>query len=202
MLNGLMLVFEPIATWDRVSRARPGVVYVLATTVLPLLLLTGAAEAYGLMNWGKLLGEVPRIKIFTPAEAVGFEVIQFGLYVVVLLLSVKAINAIGATFHARHTYTQTFATVSYSLTPFFVLRFLDCLPAISGWVSWGIGMALTIAVLYHGVPRMMDPDPSHAFGLYFMSCLILVVSTGAVRLLTLWYLEGKLGAVRINLFGT
>ena len=58
-------------------------------------------------------------------------------------------------------------------------------------MSWAIGIILSIAVLYHGVPRMMEPDPSHAFGLYFMSALLLVLVTGLVRFVTAAYLQGK-----------
>ena len=58
-------------------------------------------------------------------------------------------------------------------------------------MTWAIGIVLSIAVLYHGVPRMMEPDPSHAFGLFLMSSLLLVLITGMVRFVTWWYLAGK-----------
>jgi len=46
-------------------------------------------------------------------------------------------------------------------------------------------------VLYQGVPRMMEPDPPHAFGLYLMSSLLLLFITGLARFVTAWYLQGK-----------
>jgi hypothetical protein len=168
MLNGLMLVFEPVATWDRLARKRPGVGYVLSVLVLPLLLLAALVEGYGLTRWGKFVGEVPRLKKWTLQETLLFQGGQLLLLLFFLVVSVKLINSLAAT---------------------------------SPWVPWGIGMALTIAVLYHGVPRMMDPDPAHAFGLYLMSCLVLVLSTGLFRFLTSWYLAGKFGELNINLFG-
>ena len=39
---------------------------------------------------------------------------------------------------------------------------------------------------------MLEPDPPHAFGLFLMSSLLMVVVTGLVRFVTWWYLEGKL----------
>ena len=37
----------------------------------------------------------------------------------------------------------------------------------------------------------MEPDPSHAFGLYLMSALLLVLVSGLVRFVTAAYLGGK-----------
>ena len=37
---------------------------------------------------------------------------------------------------------------------------------------------LSIKILYHGVPRIMLPDPPDAFGLYLMSALLLTMVTG------------------------
>ncbi len=62
---------------------------------------------------------------------------------------------------------------------------------MSPWISWAIGIVLSVAVLYHGVPRMMEPDPAHAFGLFLMSALLLVLITGLVRFVTGMYLLGK-----------
>jgi hypothetical protein len=109
----------------------------------------------------------------------------------VIFMGANLLKSIGETFHGRHTFTQAFATVAYSLGPLFLLRLLDAFQGVSFWVSWSIGIILTVAVMYHGVPRMMEPDPSHAFGLYLMSALLLVLVTGLVRFVTGSYLQGK-----------
>ena len=41
------------------------------------------------------------------------------------------VKSIGETFHGRHTYTQAFTTVAYSLSPLFLLRLLDAFPGVS-----------------------------------------------------------------------
>jgi hypothetical protein len=64
-------------------------------------------------------------------------------------------------------------------------------------LSWAIGIILSIAVLYHGVPRMMEPDPPHAFGLFFMSALLLALVTGLVRYATASFLEGKFPKLQV-----
>jgi hypothetical protein len=110
---------------------------------------------------------------------------------VVVLVGAAMVKAIGETFHGRHTYPQAFTTVAYGLSPLFLLRLLDAFKEISPWASWGIGIVLSIAVLYYGVPRMMEPDPPHAFGLYLMSSLLLLLITGILRYATAECLQGK-----------
>jgi hypothetical protein len=73
----------------------------------------------------------------------------------------------------------------------FLLRLLDAFPPVNPWVSWSIGILLSVTVLYQGVPRVMQPDPPQAFGLFFMSALLLTISTGLVRLVTACYLGGS-----------
>ena len=92
--------------------------------------------------------------------------------------------------------------MAYGLSPLFLLRLLDAFPSVPPWVPWSIGILLSIGALYHGVPRMMEPDPAHAFGLFLMSSLVLLLVTGLVRFVTWWYLEGKLpqaGSVHFRL---
>src|SRR5438445_2955591 len=173
MIKALLLIFEPIATWERIWRARRGCAFILLMYLLPTLVLISAAEGYGLYHWGKSRELGPR-KFYSIGEAVIFEFAQFLLYLGVVFIGTKLIKSIGETFHGRHTFTQAFATVVYGLSPLFLLHLLDGLKDISPWVSWSVGIVLSIAVLYHGVPLMMEPDPSHAFGLYLMGSLLLL----------------------------
>jgi len=191
MIKALFLIFEPIATWERIFRARRAMVTILAIYLLPLLLLTSVAEGYGLTHWGKSRGEVAWTKIFPVKEAVIFETAQFLLYLAIFFIGAKLIQSIGETFHGRHTYNQAFTAVAYGLSPLLLLRLLDALPGMSPWVTWPIGIVLSIGVLYQGIPRMMEPDPPHAFGLYLMSAVLLVLITGLARFVTAWYLQGK-----------
>jgi len=196
MIKALLLIFEPIATWEGIFRARRSMGFILAINLLPLLLITSAVEGYGLIHWGKWQGEVGRLRTFSPREAVVVEAAQVLLSLVVVFFGANVLKSIGETFHGRHTYTQAFTAVAYSLGPLFLLRLLDVFAGINPWVSWAIGICLTVAVLYHGVPRMMEPDPSHAFGLYLMSALLLVLVSALVRFMTAAYLGGKFPALR------
>jgi hypothetical protein len=192
MIQALLLIFSPTGTWERIFRARRSTAYILFIYLLPLLILTCAAEAYGLHVWGKNQGsEVVHLKHFPINEAILFEVAQFLLSLFIVFLGAKLVQSVGQTFHGRHTFNQTFRAVAYGLGPLFLLRLLDAFPAMSPWISWAIGILLTIAVLYQGLPKILEPDPPHAFGLYLMTSLLLLLITGLIRFITAWYLKGK-----------
>ena len=190
MIKALLLIFEPFATWERIWRARRGVAFVLFLYLLPTLVLISAAEGYGLHHWGWARELGPR-RSYTRGEVIIFEVAQFLLLVGIVLIGARLIKSVGETFHGRHTFTQCFTLVAYGLSPLFLLHLLNAVKDISPWITWAIGIILSIAVLYQGVPRMMEPDPPHAFGLYLMSSLLLLFITGLARFVTAWYLQGK-----------
>ncbi len=191
MIKALFLIFNPAGTWERIVQSRRGVGFILLTNVLPLLLLGSAAEVYGLHHWGKWRGMFAHLKIFPLEEALLFEAFHFVLLLAIVFLGAKLLKSLGETFHGRHTFTQTFTTVGYSLSPYLLFRVLDAFPWMSPWLSWLIGILLSIGLLYHGVPRAMDPDPPQAFGLFMMSSLLLFLITGLARFVTAWYLQGK-----------
>ena len=191
MIKALLLIFEPIATWERIRRTPRSLAFILLSFLIPIALLNSLVEGYGLVTWGKWQSDVGRTKMFTRGESIVFEALQFVLALLIVMIGAKLMKSLGETFHGRHTYTQAFATVTYGLSPLFLCRLLDGLPNVSPWATWAIGILLSIAVLYQGVPRMMEPDPPHAFGLYLMSSLLLFLITGLARFVTAWYLQGR-----------
>lgn len=191
MIKALLLIFDPLTTWERIFLARRTMTSILLIYLLPLLLLVGVGEGYGLVHWGKWQGEVSHVKKFPVREAVVIETTQVLLSLLVVSVGAQLLKAIGETFHGRHTYAQAFTTVAYGLSPLFLFRLLDAFPKIYPWVGWSIGIILSIAIMYYGVPRMMEPDPPHAFGLFFMSSLLLLLVSGLVRYVMAEYLLGK-----------
>ena len=197
MIKALLFIFAPITTWEGIFRARRTFTFILLAYLLPMILLVTVAEGYGLVHWGKWQTELARLKKFPVSEAAVIETTQFLLSVFVVSLGAKLIKSIGETFHGRHTYAQAFAVVAYGLSPLFLLRLLDAFSGVSPWVSWSIGILLSMATLYYGIPRMMEPDPSHAFGLYLMGSLLLLLVSGLVRYVTAAYLQGKFEKLQV-----
>ncbi len=190
MIKALLLIFEPAQAWDRVVKAQRSLAFVFFAYLTPMVLLSAAAEGFGLVRWGRAQKDMAYLKHFTIGEAVVYEVTNALLSFVLVLVAAKIIKALGETFHGRHTFAQAFTTVAYGLSPLFLLRLLDAPPSPGPWATWAIGIVLCVSVLYQGVPRVMMPDPPHAFGLYFMSSLLLVIITGLARFVTAWYLQG------------
>jgi hypothetical protein len=192
MIKALFLIIGPEAAWNRVALSRRGLGLTVALYLLPMMLIVAVAEGAGLVEWGRpQSGYLGGIKQFTTGEVFVYEALQLLLMTVILVVSAHLIKALGETFHGRHNYTQTFKVVIYGLSPVFLFRLLDVFPKMNLWIPWLLGITFTVKILYHGVPRIMQPDPPHAFGLYFMSCLLLTMATGVERFVTIGYLTGR-----------
>lgn len=196
MIKALLLVLDPAGGWDTIVQKKRSWPVILVGYLAPLWLIAFVAEGYGLVHWGKPRGVVAELKPFSNSEALIFELLQLCLMGVVVFVGARLIKALGETFHGRNTFTQAFTVAAYGLGPFFTVRILDMFPGVSSWVYWIVwvaGMFLAFMILYHGIPRVMLPDPPHAFGLYLTSCVFLGMVSGFMRFLTYWYLAGKFG---------
>jgi hypothetical protein len=191
MIKAVLLLLEPVRTWDQIALAERSVRMIFVIYVLPLLLLTSVAEAYGMMRWGDWRGEPLAIRQFSLHEAVGFQLVQLTVNFLIVFLGAKMVKNLGETFHGRHSYQQAFTAVAYGLGPFWTLRLLDAFPSVSPWATFIMGMVLTTVVLYHGIPRCMLPDPPQAFGLYIVGSLILALTAGLGRFLVWWLQQGR-----------
>jgi hypothetical protein len=195
VIKALLLIFDPAGTWDRIAQARRSFAFVTLVYLLPMLILPSIIEGFGLMHFGEWQQNIQRKKIFTAREAIIFEFVQTCLLFLVVLIGGKMIKSLCDTFHQRHTYTQAFTTAAYGLSPVLLFRVLDLFP-MTPWLPWMLGVLLMTTVLYHGVPRVMEPDPSHAFGLFLSTWLVLALTTGILRFATASFLAGKFPALQ------
>jgi hypothetical protein len=193
MIKALFLIFGSHSAWERVVEGGRGLAFVFAFYLLPMLLILAAAEGCGLMEWGKVQVHSGLLKKFSANEMVVFETAQLLLTLAVVAVSALAIKSFAGTFHSRHNYAQAFSVAAYGLSPLFLFQLLDAFPSISLWLVWAVGIMLALKALYHGVPIVMQTDPTHALGLYFMSALVVVTLTGMERFFTAWYLSGHFG---------
>jgi hypothetical protein len=196
MIKALMLIFDPVASWDGIVARKRGWLGIILIYLLPLWLIACVAEFYGLVHWGKPRGFVSELKQFNHSQALVFEILQLILMFVVVFVGAKLIKSLGETFHGRNTFDQAFTVTAYGLGPVFTMRIFDIFPSVSGWMywaTWGVGALMTFAILYHGVPKVMLPDPPHAFGLYLTSTTFLLMVSGLIRFLTFSYVAGKFG---------
>jgi hypothetical protein len=196
MIKALLLIFCPVATWEQIVADRRRWSGLFWAYLLPLLFLVSLVEGYGLMRWGKarLVQLAPRP--LPLSEALVFETVQILLSVSVVFVGAVLVKMLAETFRNRQSFNQAFTLTVYGLSPVFVLRLFNVFPLSSPWIFWAdwiLGVILAFWILYWGLPRVMKPDPSHAFGLYLVSTLLLAMISGISQLLASAYLQGRLG---------
>jgi len=192
MIKTILLIFRPVPTWEKIAREQRGVLFILALVVLPLMAAASVGEVYGLTHWSKHYRELGAANTLPLATAIDYAVIQFLLSLFVLFCDAQVLKALGETFHSRHSYSRAFMTLAYSLGPLFLFRLSHSVPFLQWWMVWFAGICLTLAVLYCGLVRVMQPDPTHALGLYFMTAGLLVVTTFLGQLVASLVLKSKL----------
>jgi hypothetical protein len=191
MIKVFFLIFEPGPAWEKIAQSGRGFAYILSIYLLPFILLVTAVEGWGLDHWGKWQPKFQKLKEFSTHEVVVYEGLQFVLLLGMVLIAALLILRVCQTFHGRNTYAQAFTLAAYAFSPIFLLRLLDAVPTMNPWVSWGGGMALVIWILYQGIPRVIQPDPTHAFGLYLSAIFVIALTSGVVRLVTAMFLLGQ-----------
>lgn len=190
MIKAFFLIFEPGVAWHRIAQARRGFAFILCLYLLPMIFLATAVEGWGLARWGKWQPKFQKFKEFSTHTVVTFETIQTVLLLLMVFVSALLLLKISQTFQGRRNYLEAFTIMAYGYSPLLLLRLLDAGPLVSPWATWVIGLMLTIWILYQGIPRVMQPDPTHAFGLYFSAVFVVALTSGMARLLTALYLLG------------
>ena len=193
-----MLIFDPAGAWEKIESGPKSAVRVFLFFLLPLMLLSAAAESWGLLHFGlerSPLADLPARSIrVSPQLALRYEATQLAFGLVIVFGGALLYRKIGEGFHRRHSYTETFITLAYSVSPLFIFRIFDAVPQINTWICWGVGITLSIAVLYRGIPRIMKPDPSNALGLYLVCSLLLIVVSGLSHFFANLVLQEKIMA--------
>ncbi len=190
MIKVFFLIFEPAMAWEKIALARRGYAFIWATYLLPFVLLVTAAEGWGLEHWGKWQPKFQIIKTFTLHEVMAYELCQFFVLLGMVLICALLILRVSQTFHERNKYLQAFTLTAYGFAPILLIHLLDVAPGMNPFATWGIGVAFTVWILYQGIPRVLQPDPTHAFGLYLSTIIVIVLTTGLARLMTAMYLLG------------
>ena len=195
MIKALYLIFKPADAWVGILQSQRRAGFLLAFYFLPMVLIASAAEGFGLMEWGRHQANIHRIHKFTFHEMMVYEMARFALAWLIIVVFAVLIKMFGDTFRERNSYRQAFTLAIYGISPIFLLRLLEAVPGLNSWVPWGIGIALSMEVIYRGIPGVLEPDPPNAIGLFFMISLVLVAITGLEQFMTNWYLTGHIRAL-------
>src|SRR4051812_28900122 len=133
MIKTILLLVAPIHTWEGIFQARRSVGFVLVTFLVPMLLLGCFVEGFGLVHWGKVQGEFSRQVAFKRGDAAVFEVLQFLVLLILVLVNAGLLKSTCGTFQGRQTFEQGFRAIAYGMGPYLLLRCLDAFSAVTPW---------------------------------------------------------------------
>jgi Yip1 domain len=191
MITALFLIIEPGATWTGIAQAKKSSRWVLALYLLPTLVLSISGELYGLLEWGRRQKVIEGVKHITCDEALQYAAAQLVMSLLAVFFGALLLRAAGEDLHGRRGFSKCFTLVAYTLSPLFLVRLLDAFPAVSPWITFGVGITLSVAVFYSGLPRLLESETIHAFAFFSTGAVLLVMIAGLSRLVTWLVLEGK-----------
>ena len=191
VLKEIVFVLHPAMTWQRIADNPRSWFSVFVKYLMPMFLLLAWADGFGLILLGRQqLAEGMTINRFSFPRVVVFELIQWLLNLLLIFICAACVTAFGNACHRRTRMGQSLVLLLHAFGPMLLVQMLNGFPEINVWVTWIIGITLSLCVLYHGVPRIMQPDTPSAMGLFFSSALTLFLLTLVVRLLTYLYIIG------------
>ncbi len=192
MITVLLLIFDPTDTWERIEKARRSVLSAVILYLVPLFLVCLTVEGLGLTQLGRTFGPLDRRVEVSLSMAIAYETVHAVSILAIAFGGASLLKRTAASFHSRCSYQQCFVTLAYSLGPLLLLRVVDGWPEINTWICWGIGVLLSVSLLYRGIPRVLRPDPSNALGLYLFASVLLIIATGLAHFLATLVLNEKI----------
>lgn len=192
MIESIQLIFAPFQAWEKITASRRGFVRILALYLLPLMIGGVALESYSLVRWGETRGEIEyRVKV-PEQTAIRYGAAQFTLLLASIVLGAKFLQSVSASFQVQCSFLQCFTLMAYAFCPILLARYLDAIPGLNTWVCWSLGVLVGLSVLYHGVALTLKPEQTKGFGLFLVSLILVLLSSGLSHFIALAVLQGKL----------
>jgi hypothetical protein len=191
MLRALNLWISPEAGWQKTALNPPHALAVLLGAILPILVLSLAVEGYALMRLGENFGELGRHPV-AQDRMLKYTLFYGVASLAVILIGAGLLQNVGSTFNLRVTYGAWMVLLGFVYIPIFLVRMLDGLPAVDTWVCWGIGLAMALRILYHGIGGWLRPEQTKGFGLLLITFMYILVLSGLVHFASIQVLKGKL----------
>ncbi len=192
MIKALWLLFAPGNAWGKIVASKRGVLAILLLFLLPLLVICAGCEGYALLHWGDRTTQFGRRVILSKDLVMRLELTRILVGLAMVFAGAKMIQWVGESFHFYPRFQACFTVAAYGLSPVFMAHILNCVPAINTWVSWALGVAGCVFILYQGIGMVLEPDQTKGFGLYLLIVLIYTLLSAMAQVISLMVLQGKL----------
>jgi hypothetical protein len=146
------------------------------------------------MRWGERRGALEYVVKISSASAIRYAAAQTILLLASIVVGAQVLQWITHSFQVRTSYAQCFTLLAYGFSPIVLSRLLDAVPALPTWLCWTAGALLSYSMLYHGVALMLRPEQTKGFGLYLVSVILVILSSGLSHFIALAVLHGKIFA--------
>jgi hypothetical protein len=192
MVRALTLLITPGKTWERMALKPPNVFTVVLISLLPLIAITSAVEGYGLLTLGETVGGIGKQLHLSQERVIRYEVFYAVASLLVIFAGTFLLKSVADSFGVITSFGNTFVLIACGFMPIFLMRIPDGIPQINTWICWGVGAALSMRILYHGVGVWMKPEQTKGFGLFLVSVVYTFVLSGLVHFAAIQVLHGKL----------
>lgn len=190
MIRALTLVWDPATVWEHIVKDKKNLGFVFVSYFLPVLFISAAGEGLALAQWRTWTAPPHGLIHFSFCQILVFETMRSAMVCAITVACSYIVWLLREPFYGRYNFVQALMLVMYSLSPLFLCQALVGIPWINLWLSWGLGIYLSLRVFYHGVRRLAKTDPGSAVGLYLISSAVIVGLTGAQRFMLIQCLTG------------
>ncbi len=207
LIRELILIVQPIAAWNRLAADPRSVPFIFFIYFLPLLLLASFAEGIGLMIYVQRHLAAHAIHRLDISTVLAYEGLEIAVLLIIVVVCAGFIKMFGNTCHRRNTLAQGLTVLLHALGPMLFIQLFNVIPGMNPWLTWSVGIVLAVGALYHGLPRILQPDAPSALGLFLGSALVLFMLLFLGRFFFCWFLfrqfrplENILSVFTMNIF--
>lgn len=188
LIKDLLLIVQPIAAWNRLAAQARSVPFIFFIYFLPLLLLASFAEGFGLMIHVQRHVAAHAINHLDISKVLIYEGLEIAVLLLIVLICAGFIKMFGNTCHRRNTLVQSLTLLLHALGPMLLIQLFNAIPGMNPWLTWSVGIVLALGALYHGLPRILQPDAPSALGLFLGSALVVFMLLFLGRFFFCWIL--------------
>ena len=180
VLNGLLVVINPGAGWQRITAERAGLMSVLLLHTIPFALIPAVCWYVGVTTQGWVIAGDP-VKLTTESALPMCALFYLAMIGGVIFLGYM-VSWMAGSYATEGGLTHGVTLISFTASPFFLAGFMGLVPNL--WFDITVGTLVAcycIYLLYRGTGPVMEVVPERAF--LYASAVFAVALVSFVALL-------------------